>query len=715
MSSMSVAQALLHAYRDRFTGFVRICWGGRTSSLALRGGDLVGVDVRFGSQSWAQALLQSGRIAPGALDELWARGALAAVVPDHKVLAEVGVPRDDAESARVLANVRQMSSAGARVELEPKEVEPRFHLPGTRAVRAAFEALDQGPLGQGLYRCVDAAACAEWCESDDELELVSQLAWLETPPALDPPRRALLRVLALEGSIEPREPVDSAEASTAAHEPVDGTAEAVASDSSGEAIEASAEAIEAIAPDLPIALAEEDVDTAEIAGDWWEGIPTALELSEEEIEVAAEAPRTAAWAEDPDPKALADARRRVQDELSHEVNEALRRAGAASAEPWLDGGDQDRRAGVPIPNLSTDAWEAGVPPLEEALIAAEPTWVGSPPTSAEADDSPSASIHTDHALAEDWRLHHEEHLATDPSDPAEAARLRRQRLLRKAMENMGTLPRPERHQNAEPVAAPAPAAPTEPAAAPAPAAPSNAASADERKIAASIEERYRALSAKPTHFAVLGVSQSATREQVKAAFLELAKSFHPDRLPAALSSLAPKMTSIFEAIREAYEVLYDDRRRAEYAEALQQKAQAPKGAPEPNAVAQASEEFKKGEALFRKRDFARAEEHYTRAHGLDPRADYLAARAWAIYMDPERKQEAGRAKQMIRDALKANAGCDRAHYQLGLIARMDNDIPAAERHFREAVKANPRHLEANQELRLIEMRKKKSGKKGLFG
>jgi lipopolysaccharide biosynthesis regulator YciM len=99
---------------------------------------------------------------------------------------------------------------------------------------------------------------------------------------------------------------------------------------------------------------------------------------------------------------------------------------------------------------------------------------------------------------------------------------------------------------------------------------------------------------------------------------------------------------------------------------------------------------------------------------LEPRADYLAARAWAIYMDPERKQEAARAKQMIRDALKANSGCDRAHYQLGLIARMDNDIPAAERHFREAVKANPRHLEANQELRLIEMRKKKSGKKGLF-
>ncbi|WP_269744537.1 hypothetical protein [Stigmatella aurantiaca] len=40
----------------------------------------------------------------------------------------------------------------------------------------------------------------------------------------------------------------------------------------------------------------------------------------------------------------------------------------------------------------------------------------------------------------------------------------------------------------------------------------------------------------------------------------------------------------------------------------------------------------------------------------------------------------------------------------------------AERHFREAVRTNPKHLEANQELRLIEMRKKNTPppKKGLF-
>jgi Tfp pilus assembly protein PilF len=61
----------------------------------------------------------------------------------------------------------------------------------------------------------------------------------------------------------------------------------------------------------------------------------------------------------------------------------------------------------------------------------------------------------------------------------------------------------------------------------------------------------------------------------------------------------------------------------------------------------------------------------------------------------------------MQEALKLDPSCDRALYQLGVIARVDNDVDKAERFFRNAVQANPKHLEANQELRLIEMRKKK--------
>jgi curved DNA-binding protein CbpA len=309
---------------------------------------------------------------------------------------------------------------------------------------------------------------------------------------------------------------------------------------------------------------------------------------------------------------------------------------------------------------------------------------------------------------DDWLADGEDDLTEDPKDQAEAAKLRRQRMLRRALENMGALQRPG--------SSPTPAEPAATTAAPSPApatAPSAPTTPDEATLAATIEAKFLSISGKRDHFAVLGLTQAAGREQVKAAFLALAKVFHPDRLPASLGHLAPKMSAVFEAVREAYELLYDDQRRRAYLLTLQTTS-TEAAAADSRGEARAQEEFKKGEVFFRKRDFFTAEEHFARAYGLDPRAEFLAARAWALYMDPNRRSEIPRARQMMQDALKANPACDRAHYQLGVIARVENDMAAAERHFQEAVRANPRHLEANQELRLIKLRKEKEGKKGLF-
>jgi len=109
---------------------------------------------------------------------------------------------------------------------------------------------------------------------------------------------------------------------------------------------------------------------------------------------------------------------------------------------------------------------------------------------------------------------------------------------------------------------------------------------------------------------------------------------------------------------------------------------------------------------MRRREYAQAETLFRQAYEADPRPATLAAAAWAIYMDPTRRSDGPRARAMMVDALKADPDCDRAHYQLGVIARVEGDVDRAERHFREAVRSNPRHLEAAQELRLLEMRRR---------
>ncbi|MFZ5441582.1 MAG: J domain-containing protein [Myxococcota bacterium] len=299
----------------------------------------------------------------------------------------------------------------------------------------------------------------------------------------------------------------------------------------------------------------------------------------------------------------------------------------------------------------------------------------------------------------------------EPTDPAEAARLRRQRLLKRAMENLGNIPARDASQVTQSGIIAPPSSQSGVVAPPSPSSPSAAAraaapSAADQQLAAQIEARFAQLSRKD-HFLTLGIAPNATREQVKASFLNLAKTFHPDRLPPTLPHLAQKMSAVFEAIRDAYETLYDDTKRATWVSSQQiAKGAAPAGAPAPQT--QASDLFKMAEVYFKKRDYKQAEVHFGKAFALDKSANSLAAQAWSIYMDPTRKAEAQSARQMMQKALQIDPNNDRANYQLGVIARVEGDMDRAERHFREAVRVNPRHLEANQELRLIEMRKKKA-------
>jgi curved DNA-binding protein CbpA len=262
-------------------------------------------------------------------------------------------------------------------------------------------------------------------------------------------------------------------------------------------------------------------------------------------------------------------------------------------------------------------------------------------------------------------------------DPDDARRIRR-RMLSRGMQNTGV----------GPLAQPAPAG--------------GAARAQTESERSDVHELRAALEAALPRardrdlFARLGVQSTATREQVKQAYLALARRFHPDRfLVRELADLQPKVQELFAALNEAHHVLGDDRRRTEHLASL--------GAAWVSEDAAARVDFEKGEACFRTRDFHRARGFYEAAIRAGPRPEYLAAAAHAIVLEgPGGDRE--RARDLVRGAL-ADPRCDRAAWVAGVLARDDGDEAAAERHFRAALHVNPRNADAARELRALEMRR----------
>ncbi len=276
------------------------------------------------------------------------------------------------------------------------------------------------------------------------------------------------------------------------------------------------------------------------------------------------------------------------------------------------------------------------------------------------------------------------------SDPAEA-RARRQRLLQQAMRNMGVGPFAGR--------APGGRQEGDAASPPAPGSRAGVAPAAANPVEQQLREALLAIAPRAKEadlFARLGIPDTSGREDAKKAFLAIARQFHPDRFAGpSLSDLQDVVKDFFAAVNAAYEVLSDDRKRAEYLVARRGKVSV-------NAEA-ARIDFQKGEACLRTRDYSRARGFLESAVRADPRPEHQAALAYACLVDPHRRDRE-RARRLLEEATQ-DPSCDRALYVAGILARDEGDAGAAERHFRAAVKANARNTDAVRELRLLESRR----------
>jgi tetratricopeptide (TPR) repeat protein len=214
-----------------------------------------------------------------------------------------------------------------------------------------------------------------------------------------------------------------------------------------------------------------------------------------------------------------------------------------------------------------------------------------------------------------------------------------------------------------------------------------------------------------SHFALLGISENASLPELGTAYLKNVRLFHPDRLPGlGLGHLVEKAARIVAQLNEAQSVLADPKRRAEYLAVRARPANSPIVDSGQSIVA-AENSFQMGEVLLRKGDHARALDAFAeamRANPLEP--VYRAYWAWARWdiPGPQKDRLVRETLKILEDTAKERPRFPQGQYWIGLLHKHLGDLTSAASAFRAAVAQDPNLLDAERELRVIELRRSKA-------
>jgi curved DNA-binding protein CbpA len=233
-------------------------------------------------------------------------------------------------------------------------------------------------------------------------------------------------------------------------------------------------------------------------------------------------------------------------------------------------------------------------------------------------------------------------------------------------------------------------------------------------------------------FELFGLPLSATKRDVRGAWTELSRKFHPDALQSqGLGHLRERVSKVFAALSEAQQVLGDAEQRDKLRAAIERGEHEPhKDGQDATARAHAAFQSellaKEGDKLLRANRFDRALERYREAARYDADdLDLAAAIAWCEYqLSPKTTADVVRVQSVLAKVIQEAPRIARAHYLLGFVL-VDMARPAgAIESFRIANQLDPRLIDAERQARAIELRMqgansaaspKRGGLKGLFG
>ena len=218
-----------------------------------------------------------------------------------------------------------------------------------------------------------------------------------------------------------------------------------------------------------------------------------------------------------------------------------------------------------------------------------------------------------------------------------------------------------------------------------------------------------------SYFEILGVDESTTEEELRAAFQKRAANLHPDHYRKSGDAVAHLASEVFGQLNLAYQTLADSRRRSEYVLNQRKGQRDAKRQKQSEQALEAEAQFQEGQRLLAQRAYERALEVFGRALQLYPDAgEYHAHYGWALHLcHPDQPDIVSEAIEHVRRGIKLAGQRETSYLFMGRLCKTIGRVELAEKMFARAVQLEPGCVEALRELRLINLRRHKS--KGLIG
>ncbi|UCH94200.1 MAG: DnaJ domain-containing protein [Candidatus Aminicenantes bacterium] len=215
------------------------------------------------------------------------------------------------------------------------------------------------------------------------------------------------------------------------------------------------------------------------------------------------------------------------------------------------------------------------------------------------------------------------------------------------------------------------------------------------------------------YYQLLGVKHTATINEIKNAYFNYAKNYHPDRISTAPHpEIKDKANFVFAEINKAYETLSNPDKKQMY-DSRGYKEENPVETSQENLMEKARLLYRKAKSLYSQKKYWEASSIMDEAVGLDPyKASYFLLLGKCQMNLPQLRRMAADNLQKAIDLEQWNV---EAYTAMGILLLLQNQHLRAEGFFRKVLSINPDHTLARKKLDEISKEGKKKSKRSLFG